>query len=218
VKPCVIESPFAGDVPRNKAYLQACIRDCLMRGETPYASHQMLTEALDDNVPEQREQGMAAGWAMRETIGFVAFYVDLGWSGGMKGARVTYDGGPDGTGKLTEYEERRLPAEVLAQLWVDAARELSELRTALGVAHDESPEEAVAVARQAHEALAAEEIAGAFDDRDSESLRLLRECIDENLQYPSEEAEEAGDYEAAVRFAADRLLQRHLPVEAEVAQ
>lgn len=90
-KPIVIESPFAGFRALHRAYLQAAIRDCLRRGETPYASHQMLTAALMDEVPEQRELGLAAGLAMRDHLvgagAAVAFYVDLGWSPGMEVSR-----------------------------------------------------------------------------------------------------------------------------------
>lgn len=84
----IIESPYAGDVARNKAYLQACIRDCLRRGETPYASHQMLTDALDDGDPEQRKQGIEAGYEWWFAADAVVFYVDLGWSPGMARAEV----------------------------------------------------------------------------------------------------------------------------------
>lgn len=86
-RPVIIESPYSGDVVRNKRYLQAAIRDCLRRGETPYASHQMLTDALDDNIPEQRELGISAGFAMRDLLvsqgATVAFYIDHGMSSGM---------------------------------------------------------------------------------------------------------------------------------------
>lgn len=40
----IIESPFAGDVVRNLRYLRACMRDCLRRGEAPYASHALYTQ------------------------------------------------------------------------------------------------------------------------------------------------------------------------------
>jgi hypothetical protein len=36
---CVVESPFAGDVVGNIAYARRCIRDCLLLGEAPIASH-----------------------------------------------------------------------------------------------------------------------------------------------------------------------------------
>ncbi len=46
----IIESPFAGDVERNVRYARAAMRDCLMRRETPYASHLLYTQegVLDD--------------------------------------------------------------------------------------------------------------------------------------------------------------------------
>jgi len=79
----IIESPYSGDVERNERYLQACIRDCIDRGESPYASHRMLTSALDDTVKKERDQGIQAGFAWRTCAGVSAFYVDLGMSGGM---------------------------------------------------------------------------------------------------------------------------------------
>lgn len=93
--PCIIESPYAGDVARNKAYLQRCILWCIAHGMTPYASHQMLTEALDDMSPEERELGLSAGWAMTEAlIGIgakVLFFTDHGWSPGMNRMRDRLD-------------------------------------------------------------------------------------------------------------------------------
>ena len=35
----VVESPYAGDVEANLAYLRRAMRDCLLRGEAPFASH-----------------------------------------------------------------------------------------------------------------------------------------------------------------------------------
>ncbi len=89
-KPVIIESPYAGCVPLNKAYLQGCILHCLANGETPYASHQMLTDALDDTDPRSRELGIRAGLDMRSFLvehgATVAYYTDLGWSNGMTAA------------------------------------------------------------------------------------------------------------------------------------
>ena len=95
--PIIIESPFKGatgsdeEYARNRRYLQRCILDCLERGETPYASHQMLTEALDDRIPEQREKGRQAGLAMRRFFPKRAVYLDLGASDRMKQAVELYD-------------------------------------------------------------------------------------------------------------------------------
>ncbi len=84
----VVESPFKGDLERNKRYLESCLRDCVLnRGESPYASHKMLTDCLDDDKPEERQLGIEAGFAWKQDAELTAFYVDLGWSDGMKLAR-----------------------------------------------------------------------------------------------------------------------------------
>jgi hypothetical protein len=97
VKICIIESPFKGRTPAHelmhKRYLNLCIRDSVLRGESPYASHRMLTDALDDADPTERELGIQAGFEMREALlltrvnGSVhvitAVYEDFGLSGGM---------------------------------------------------------------------------------------------------------------------------------------
>lgn len=90
----IIESPFAGDVERNLRYLRACMRDCVRaRGETPYASHGLLTQpgVLDDSVLEERNLGIEAGYAMWPAMNIIAFYIDLGWSSGMMRAKMRYD-------------------------------------------------------------------------------------------------------------------------------
>jgi hypothetical protein len=84
----IIESPFAGATPallaQNKEYLRLCILDSLNRGEAPFASHRMYTDALDDNVPEQRKLGMEAGRCWTNSADLVAVYTDLGMSPGMR--------------------------------------------------------------------------------------------------------------------------------------
>lgn len=100
-----LESPYAGDVAGNKAYLQECIRDCVRRGESPYASHQMLTEAFNDLDPHERELGISVGFAWRRVAAVTVFYVDRGWSRGMRQAldECQNNGLP--------YEERRIHAD-----------------------------------------------------------------------------------------------------------
>lgn len=82
----IIESPYAGDVELNKAYLKVCILDCLIRGESPYASHSFLPDILSDDDPVERQIGIGAGLVMHRVANEVAFYIDLGVSKGMKGA------------------------------------------------------------------------------------------------------------------------------------
>jgi hypothetical protein len=78
-------------------YLALCLRDCIERGETPYASHAILTlpGVLRDDVPEERVRGIAAGFTMRRgmhtTVIYVDCYVDEWMSKGMaQGAKDAY--------------------------------------------------------------------------------------------------------------------------------
>ncbi len=107
----VVESPFKGCERYTEAeardYLEECLLDCVLKGESPYASHKMLTDCLDDSDPGQRKIGINAGLSMARLIiaggGKPVFYVDLGWSSGMKDAKAIYDQ------SQIEYEIRRLP-------------------------------------------------------------------------------------------------------------
>lgn len=91
-----IESPYAGNRRRNDAYLHACMRDSLARGEAPYASHALYTQFLDDTIPAERELGMESGFAWGSKAELSAVYVDLGVSGGMRAGieRAKSDGRP----------------------------------------------------------------------------------------------------------------------------
>jgi hypothetical protein len=86
MKPVILESPYAGDVKKNRKYLNRCILDSLMRGEAPVASHKMYTDSLDDKIPEQRELGIEAGLSLNSVIKDVVVYVDNGISDGMRRA------------------------------------------------------------------------------------------------------------------------------------
>jgi hypothetical protein len=84
MKRVLVESPYAGNVVRNTAYLKAALKDCLARGESPYASHMFFTQFLDDTVPEERALGIEAGLAWGAAAEVTAVYEDLGISSGMK--------------------------------------------------------------------------------------------------------------------------------------
>jgi len=111
----IIESPYKGETARNLRYLRSCIRDCINREESPYASHRMLTDALDDNDSFERAIGIAAGleWRRARYVDgagdlhpvLPVFYVDLGWSDGMWYAQARYDE------EQIHYEIRTLPAD-----------------------------------------------------------------------------------------------------------
>jgi hypothetical protein len=90
VKRVIIESPYRGDVAGNVRYARACVRDSLIRGEAPIASHLLYTQdgILDDNVVAERQWGISAGLAWRGVAELFAFYIDRGWSEGMRRALI----------------------------------------------------------------------------------------------------------------------------------
>lgn len=84
MKRVIIESPFAGDVERNKLYLNRCVLDSLLRNESPYASHVFFTQFLDDDVLEERALGINAGLAWSHAAELAVVYEDYGISKGMR--------------------------------------------------------------------------------------------------------------------------------------
>jgi hypothetical protein len=84
----ILESPYAGDVPRNTGYARGAVRDCLGRGESPIASHLLFTQdgILDDAVPLERQVGIDAGLAWYAAAEAATFYMDHGLSRGMREA------------------------------------------------------------------------------------------------------------------------------------
>lgn len=96
MKRVIIESPFAARKPdgswdpegveENLRYVRAAMRDCLLRGEAPYASHALYTQlgVLNDQIPEERKLGMAAGFRWNSVADKSVVYVDRGFSQGMK--------------------------------------------------------------------------------------------------------------------------------------
>jgi len=81
----IIESPYAGDIEKNEAYARAAMKDCLLRGEAPYASHLLYTQpgVLDDLDTEQRILGIEAGLCWGKMATKTVVYGDLGLSQGM---------------------------------------------------------------------------------------------------------------------------------------
>lgn len=89
----ILESPYAGDVERNVEYARACLRDSLMRGEAPIASHLLYTQpgVLDDDMPAERKLGIEAGLAWGVSADATVVYVDHGYSTGMmEGVKRAY--------------------------------------------------------------------------------------------------------------------------------
>jgi hypothetical protein len=101
----VVESPFAGDIAANTKYAEDACMDCILRNETPFASHLFFTQFLDDNDEGERECGIRAGFEIGRAFKkaeenfrmscsqfrfLVVFYVDRGWSPGMEEAFRRY--------------------------------------------------------------------------------------------------------------------------------
>lgn len=107
MKKVIIESPLSGDFKRNIRYARLCMVDCLRRNEAPYASHLLMTQVLDDLVPEARKLGMECGFAWADVADVIAVYQDLGISGGMKAGLQQ----PSRQHILVEY--RNLPKDLM---------------------------------------------------------------------------------------------------------
>ena len=88
----IIASPLPGvdmaEQAENTRYLELCIRDCLQRGESPYAAHRMLEGLFDREDPEERGAALEAATAWWDCADAVVFYTDRGWSKEMQEARV----------------------------------------------------------------------------------------------------------------------------------
>jgi hypothetical protein len=86
LKRVILESPYAGDVKRNITYARLCVKDSLLRGEAPLASHLLYTQEgiLNDEIPEERAAGINAGLKWKEVADLQVFYTDYGMSKGME--------------------------------------------------------------------------------------------------------------------------------------
>lgn len=98
----ILESPYGSDDPNvvqtNVLYARACVRDSVLRGESPLASHLLFTQEgiLDDTVAEERSLGIKAGLAWGAEADATVVYTDRGISRGMKHgmARAEREGRP----------------------------------------------------------------------------------------------------------------------------
>lgn len=86
----IVESPYAAGTAQgrkdNITYLRRRLRDCLMRGEAPFASHAIYTQhgVLDDEAPEERALGIEAGLVWGRQAEATVVYRDRGISEGMR--------------------------------------------------------------------------------------------------------------------------------------
>lgn len=85
----ILESPYAGGFIQrwlNRRYARKCVKDSLMRGEYPIASHLLYTQpgVLNDKIPDERAMGINAGLAWRFKSQGSVVYTDRGITGGMR--------------------------------------------------------------------------------------------------------------------------------------
>ena len=82
-----VETPFRADTPEglrlNREYLLRCMRDSVMRGEAPFASHLLYVQFLDDDILWEREAGLSCGFAWATQGEATVVYTDHGISSGM---------------------------------------------------------------------------------------------------------------------------------------
>lgn len=125
----VVESPYAGTTPEevqeNVSYARRAVRDCLLRGEAPFASHLLYTQPgiLDDGDSAQRGMGMAAGLSWTGAADAVVVYVDRGITKGMRAG-------------ISRAHSNRVPVEqrTLGPNAMTAADKASEM-TPIGLSH-----------------------------------------------------------------------------------
>lgn len=85
----ILESPYAGfsegDIAVNVEYGRRCVRDALLRGDAPIASHLLYTQPgiLRDDVPDERRHGINAGLVWLSVAEASVVYVDRGITPGM---------------------------------------------------------------------------------------------------------------------------------------
>ena len=90
MKRVIIESPYRASerhtVEEHVSYLNSILRAVAMSCVSPYASHRILTEALDDSDERERELGIMCGLAWHSVADEMWVFTDLGVSEGMKHA------------------------------------------------------------------------------------------------------------------------------------
>lgn len=86
-RPTVIESPFAGSTPdehrRNIYFARLCLKDSLLHGEAPFASHLLYPQVLEDLKVDERALGIRCNIEWIRVARRIAVYTALGVSPGM---------------------------------------------------------------------------------------------------------------------------------------
>lgn len=82
-KLCYVCSPYRGDTKRNTEYAKELTRIALDNGYVPITPHLYLTQVLDDDIPEQRQKGLATGMDLLNYCKYILIGSRYGLSDGM---------------------------------------------------------------------------------------------------------------------------------------
>jgi hypothetical protein len=108
----ILESPFRATPyytqEQHRLYLYHAVADSIRRGESPFCSHLILPEVLNDDDEYERQLGIKVGTNWGKYADLVAVYSCLGVSPGMKAAIAHYKS----LNKPIEW--RRLPDRIVA--------------------------------------------------------------------------------------------------------
>ena len=99
VKLIYVASPYHGDTEQNVEYARRACRYVLEQGHIPFAPHLIYPQFLDEDKPEERKRGLAAGLA-------ILFRCDALWAFGpniSEGMR----------GEISTAEYYQIPVEYL---------------------------------------------------------------------------------------------------------
>jgi len=79
------EQEYADAIAENVAFAKKAVRDCLSRGESPYATHLFFPQPgmIDDRDADQRHLGIQAGLDWGSRADRTVVYLDRGMSKGM---------------------------------------------------------------------------------------------------------------------------------------
>ena len=124
----IIESPFAGDVERNRLYAQLSMRIALSEhNESPLAFHTIYTQCLSDADPAHRKMGIERSFPWYEVADKVVYMIDRGISTGMHDGFIT----AKEKGKEVEFRTASTSPEIIAEVrrWhcIDQAEKALEL-------------------------------------------------------------------------------------------
>jgi hypothetical protein len=119
MKRVILETQLAGENnEKNLTYARHCTRDCIMKGEAPFASHLIYTQpgVLDEDDPVERILATKAGLAWAERADYVVVYQDLGISPIMTEGIEYY------TTHGLKVHYRKLPREAYEDYWADSVQ------------------------------------------------------------------------------------------------